>query len=170
VEEVLIHLAGALALHHLALLPGVADLHGEPGEGRAGRQGDAEPALDHLVARVLERQAQLGESEGRLEQAVRLQRDQSEARAIRSRELDRGTRLGLLRIVLDLRKPERGRSEVGRGDVGLGDDRARRARRETRGQTQGDEDEKAEQRGGAEHGLPPPDRSGRSRSWDPMST
>ena len=93
VEEVLVSLAGALALHDLALLPGAADLHGEAGEGRAGRQRDPEAALDRPVVGVLERQVQLGERKRWLQDAVRLQADQGKARPVRSGELDRGGRL-----------------------------------------------------------------------------
>ena len=89
VKEVFIGLAGALALHHLALLPAAGNLQSEAGEGGAGRQGDAEAAFHDLIPWVLEGQVQLGERERRLEDAVGLQGHQGEAGAVGGGEADR---------------------------------------------------------------------------------
>ncbi len=159
VEEILVGLPGALALHHLPLLPGVADLHGEAGEGRARRQGDAEPPLDRLIAGVLERQVQLGEGEGRLQDSVRLQGDQSEPRAVRGREADGSNRLPGLRLFLGLREPERSRGEFRGGRGGrtvLGIAGARCINCEAGGETDGSESEQANQRGSAGHRVSSP--------------
>ena len=164
VEEVLVGLAGALALHHLPLLPAAVGLEREPRQRRARRQGDAEAAFDHPVAGVLEGQVQLGEGERRGEDAVGRQGDQVEPGAVRGGEADRGLRLGRRRAG-GLGRPTGGtgrrrvpwwrrcgwrqlRAAVVRSLTG-----ARGRDQRDGGDAQGGDGERAQGRGGARHGA-----------------
>jgi hypothetical protein len=88
VEHVLVGALRRLALDHLGLLPLFADAHGEPADGGALGQRDAEAALDAPLTRVVKAQPNLGEGERPIDHRARLERREPEAHAVARGERD----------------------------------------------------------------------------------
>src|SRR5262245_7228763 len=97
-QEVLVHLLGALLLHHFALLELVADTHGKARYGGRFRERDLEAPLTPPRLGVVEGEMQLREGERILDDSASLERHQREPRAVRSRERD-GCAFGRLRVL-----------------------------------------------------------------------
>ena len=120
VQEVLVGDARGLLLDDLALLPAIAHAHREAADGRARRQRDAEAPLARAVLRVAEDQVQLGERQRIVDDRLRRQRHQLQARAVGAGQAQRRGRLG--------------REHAGR--AGFGREHLRRARRVRPGDAQ----------------------------------
>ena len=88
VQEVLVGDARRLVLDDLALLPAIADPHGEPADRRARRQRDPEAPFTHPVLRVAEDEVQLGEGERIVDRRVGRQRHQLEPGAVGGGQAD----------------------------------------------------------------------------------
>ena len=113
VQRVLVGLPGGLQLDDLGLLPLAVELHGQPADGRAFREGDLEASLQHAVLRVLEAQAQLGEGKRAIHDRPGCEDGQLEPGSVGRGEVERRR--------LTLNGHQRG--IVGRGE-GLGGDGA----------------------------------------------
>ncbi len=94
VQEVLVGDARRLLLDDLALLPAVTHAHREAADGRARRQRDAEAALTRAVLRVAEDEVELGERQRIVDDRLRRQRYQLQARAVRAGQAQGRRRFG----------------------------------------------------------------------------